>query len=345
MPEPLAPLNMTDKNRNYLLLHFVILLGSFVPTMVSWIEVLDAVKLVFVRTFIALFILSLIVYFNKHRIKIPPKQVRILIFSGFLMAAYWVLFVVSTKLSNASVTLVGIATSPIWVTFILPFFRGGSPDFYQLTTGINAAFGIYLISSNDFDYNTGMMVAIFAAFLGGLLTVINAVFVKKHHHIVVTFYQMIGACLFMTICMPINAFITGDSMRFEGVPLTDFLIAAAMAYLFSILAYSLLISVMKKISAFVVTLSNNLSPVYGILIALVLSNKNEQMNIYFYSGAVIIVASVIALPLVSLFFKQTNTSSPKTDDALKNDRIKSKINTLRKVIEIEEEEKRKQHLS
>ena len=310
------------------------------PTMVSWIEVLNAVKLVFFRCFIALIILAAIVFFRKHKIKVPKDQLRVLILSGCLMATYWVLLVVATQVSNASVTLVGVATSPIWVTFILPFFNGGRPDFYQFMTGLNAVFGIYMIASNNFDYEAGMIVAIVAAFVGALLTVVNARFVKTHHHTVVTFYQMIGAFIFMTICLPFYSSYMGESISFSDAPISDFFIAAAMAYLFSVFAYSLLIAVMKKISAFTVTLSNNLSPIYGILIALVLSSKNEQMNIYFYSGATIIVASVIAFPVVQLFFKEMPSKGVKT---VKKKKVSKEIEAIRKAIEDEERERERQN--
>ncbi len=305
--------------------------------MISWVEELNknAIKLVFVRTFMALIILGGIVAYNKHKIKIPKGQIRILALSGCLMATYWVLLVVATNLANASVVLVGIATSPIWVTFILPFFNGGRPDFYQLMTGLNAIFGIYMIASNDFEYEAGMIVAILAALVGALLTVVNARFVKSHHQTVVTFYQMIGAFGLVTIGMPIYSIVTKTSMDVFNAPPTDYIIAFTMAYLFSVLAYSMLIGVMKKISAFTVALSTNLSPIYGVVIALLLSKKDEAMNIYFYSGAIIIVASVIAFPVLQIIFK--NALSEKKLE--KQAKVQRDMEILRQTIEDEENEK------
>lgn len=330
---------MTDKTKNYVLLHFLILLGSFVPTMVSWIQVLSSVQLVFIRVVIAFVILSGLVYFNKHNLKVPRKQIQTLVLSGSLLASYWVLLVVATKVSNASVTLIGIAVAPIWVTFILPFFNGGRPNFYQFMTGINAGFGIYMISSNDFDYTLGMIVAIAAAFFAALVMVISSKFVQNHHHTVITFYQMAGAVIFLTFCLPFESTITGNDSSFSDAPVSDYVIAAAMAYLFSVFAYSLTISVMKKISAFTVTLSNNLVPVYGILIALVLSSKDEKMNLYFYSGATIIVASVIAFPIVQLFFKSIPSENTQIVKEKKKKKVDKELEAIRKAIEAEEAEK------
>ena len=58
------------------------------------------------------------------------------------------------------------------------------------------------------------------------------------------------------------------------------------------------VGVMKFISPYTVMLTINLEPVYGIALAVLIFEKNEQMSFSFYIGAAIILITVILNGLI-----------------------------------------------
>ncbi len=289
-------------DKEHLQLHFLIFLSSFIPSVAILISI-PAVELVFFRTFIAMLILGVILFVKKLRPDIGLKNIGFLFLTGILTAVYWSLLMVSAKVANASVTLIGLATSPLWVSFLQPLLQGTKVGFYKVVTGLNAIFGVYMIFSSDFDYEWGMALAISAAFFGALVTVLNSSLAKNHNHLVVTFYQMLGAFIGTACFLPLyGKFLTAGGLNLSP-NLLDIGLIVALAFVFSVYAYSVLIKIMKSISPFTVALATNLSPIYGILIALAVFGRSELMNIYFYAGSIIIIASVTASPLADWLFK------------------------------------------
>jgi drug/metabolite transporter (DMT)-like permease len=283
-------------------LHFIILMNSFIPTITIFIS-LPSVELVFLRTFAALLMLAVTVKLLKISLGIDTKEFLQIFASGILTSIYWMLLALAAKLSNASVTLTGLATIPLWISLINPLFVGKKPNLYQVLTGLTAFFGVFVVVNAGFSYNWGLAVAITAAFCGGLLTIINARLGQKRHHLVITFYQMLGAWIGTSVFLPVyGGWLKGSPL--ELIPsLSDLLLILGLAFMFSVYAYSALIRIMGVLSPFTVAITTNISPIYGMLSAVFIFGKKEVMNIYFYSGALIIIASVIAYPLVNYLIK------------------------------------------
>lgn len=284
-------------------LHFLIFLSSFIPTVAILIQI-PAVEIVFFRTMMAILILGVVILYKKFDIRLKPRAILSMLLTGIVTSIYWALLAFSAKVANASVTLVGLATSPLWVSFIQTFFTKQGVSFYKIVTGLNAIFGVYMIFSSDFDYINGMYYAIAAAFFGALVTVLNSFLAKSHNHIVITFYQMAGAWIGTTVFLIIYSFAFPNEKIDIAPSFIDLLLIFALAFVFSVYAYSVLIKIMKVLSPFTVALATNLSPVYGIILAIVFFGHKELMNIYFYAGSIIIIASVMAAPLAEYLFKE-----------------------------------------
>lgn len=289
-----------QKSQDFLLLHFLVFMSSFIPTVGIWIT-LPATEIVFIRTIMAVLILGSVLYIKRISAWVSLKSLLLLLFSGIITAIYWILLIYSAKVANASVTLVGIATSPLWISFMSPIFSGKKFSFYQLVTGLNAVFGVYMIYSSNFTHSSGLTVAIAAAFFGALVTVLNGKLIQKHHHLVITFYQMVGAWTGTGLFLLFSTVVIAREIVI--VPTwADLALILLLAAFFSVYAYSAFIKVMRSLSPFTVALATNLSPVYGIVIAIAIFGRQELMSIYFYSGAVIILASILAFPLAQFFF-------------------------------------------
>jgi drug/metabolite transporter (DMT)-like permease len=61
----------------------------------------------------------------------------------------------------------------------------------------------------------------------------------------------------------------------------------------TVLANHLMLSALKKISAFTLNVSLNLEPVYGIIIAIILFQEHKQMGKGFFIGMSLIAISVM----------------------------------------------------
>jgi drug/metabolite transporter (DMT)-like permease len=55
--------------------------------------------------------------------------------------------------------------------------------------------GLYIIYIDDFAYGIGLLMSLGSAILGAIFSVLNHGFVRKHHPVTITFYEMTGAWL------------------------------------------------------------------------------------------------------------------------------------------------------
>ncbi len=288
--------NTMGKRIDFLQLHLIILLNSFIPKILIEISI-PSTEIVFLRTILATILLFFYLKYKNISINLDKKVIFQLLFWGVITSLYWILLSDAAKTSNSSVTLVGMATTSLWVS-LMTFFSRSKINFFQIAISILGFIGVYVIYTSNFDYTLGFSIAIIAAFVGAGLTVGNAHFAQTQNHFVVTFYLMAGATLGTGIFLPFHYHYFSES-NLNFVPtLYDLALIVGLAAVYSIYLYSAFIKVMKRISAFIVALTSNMSPIYGILFSLFIYQKKEFMTLNFYIGAIIILASVFTYPLV-----------------------------------------------
>ncbi len=291
---------MSENKSYYLQLHFIILISSLTPSINKLIN-LTSLEIVFYRTLIATLIFGGYVFIKKLNIRLEQRLIAELLIVGLITAVYWTLHALAAKIANSSVTLVGVATSPLWVSVINPIITNKRMDYYQILTGVCAVFGVYMIFGAGFEYGLGLFIAMIAAFFGALITVLNAQFAKSQNLYVVSFYQMSGAWVGSILMFPFFNYFNDTS--FHTPSTLDILLIIFIAFASSIYGYSVLIKVMRLISPFTVVLVSNLAPVYGMIAALLIYGKSEMMNMYFYAGTFVILFSVVAYPLMEMAAK------------------------------------------
>lgn len=92
--------------RDYLKLHFIIILWGFTAVLGELID-LPPVELVAWRTGIAAVTLALIV---RAEVLIPRRDAIIFVATGTIIGIHWILFFLSVKVANVSICMVGMAT-------------------------------------------------------------------------------------------------------------------------------------------------------------------------------------------------------------------------------------------
>ncbi len=289
---------MSSSFKDYLKLHFIVILWGFTSILGKEIG-MPTTDVVMYRTGIAAIALLILIRLRKGSVVIEKKGVIKLLATGLIVAAHWVLFFESARVSTVSVCLAGMATVTFWTSLLEPLFNRRKVSSFEVFLGLVAIGGLYLIFQFEFDNALGLVLAIGAAFLSATFYVMNAIYTKKDSPYVITFYEMIGACIGLLIFIPIyQSTILETSIGYAVPSLRDvgFLLVLSLAC--TVYAFAESVELMRRISAFTVNLSINLEPVYGIIMAVLIYGEKERMSGGFYWGTLIILASVLCYPIL-----------------------------------------------
>lgn len=212
-----------------------------------------------------------------------------IILAGAIIAAHWISFFHSIKISTVSVTLATVSTAAFFGSILEPLFYRRRLNISELLLGLMVIMGLYLIFTFEGNYTAGILVALLSAFLAASFQVLNGKLVKNHSAHRITLLEMIGGWL----CISLYLLITGglDSSLFQLTGL-DWLWLAILGSVCTAYAFIESVAVMKQISPFTFLLSINLEPIYGILLALIIFGEDEKMDPWFYLGAAIILSSL-----------------------------------------------------
>ena len=292
--------SQTSLFKSYLHLHFLVFVWSFTAILGKLISI-PSLEIVFYRTLFAFIALFFIIKLKGLSLSLDKKNFAAIFSTGSIIALHWVLFFLSARVSNISICLAGMATSSLWTSLIDPIISKRKIKIYEIVLGIVAIIGISVVFDAVIDQYIGFLIAVASGFLASVFMVINSRLVKKRDHFVISFYQMLGAFLFVLLFLAIYGFIiTDDSIRLS-LNLSDTICLLILALACTVYAYSSSIKLMHKISAFAMTLTINLEPVYGILLAVIIFKDEERMGPAFYWGTAIILCSVLLYPVLSYY--------------------------------------------
>ncbi|MDF9796716.1 drug/metabolite transporter (DMT)-like permease [Catalinimonas alkaloidigena] len=300
---------MAGQVKHYIHLHFVVLIWGFTAILGLFITI-PAVEIVLYRTLLATVALAVLLLLWRKPLQLENRAMIQIMLTGCLIGAHWILFFGSARVSTASVCLAGMATSSLWTSFIEPFFYRKKIKLYEVGLGLMVIFGLYLIFSFEFNHALGLIMAVASAFLASLFTVINSKFTKQYYHYTITFYEMGGAFLFTLLFLPFySKYISEGGLVYWQPTAMDWVYLTVLALLCTVYAYSASVGLMKNVSAYAVNLTTNMEPVYGILLALILLGDKEQMTPGFYAGTGIILASVIAYPIIRRYQRRKSAKA------------------------------------
>lgn len=281
--------------KNHLKLHFVVLLYGFTAILGKLIT-LPAPQMVWYRMIIASLVLGAFIWFKKIPLTIGWKNIVRIMMVGLIVAFHWITFFHAVKISNVSVTLGCMASTTLFASFLEPIIFRKKIKWLEVFIGLLIITGLYLIFQFELSYWEGIITALVSAFLAGLFTVLNKLFIDKHHPVTISFYEMvsgflsIGVFLFFIDVLPNNILVPTKMDVFFILILG----IACTAY-----AFVVAVDVMKVLSAYTVVLAINMEPVYGILLAFFIFGQSEFMSTGFYIGTFVILAAVFLHPVIS----------------------------------------------
>ena len=298
--------------RHFLELHFIVFLWGFTAILGKLITI-PAVELVFYRTLAATAALAVILYVKKIGFRLGWRTTLQIMGVGVLICAHWILFFASARVSSVAICLAGLSTVSLWTALLEPLFTSKKLQALEVLMSLLIIAGLYLIFRFEIDHLLGILMAVGSALLGALFTIINARLVRVHRALVISYYEMAGACLGTLVFFPLYAtWLTDTGQLALGLTAWDSVWLLLLALVCTVYPFTASVHLMQRISAFTVNLSVNLEPVYGIVLALIFFKDTERMSAGFYVGAAIILGSVFAHSLIERYLarRRPGTISP-----------------------------------
>jgi drug/metabolite transporter (DMT)-like permease len=279
-----------DKTLNsYFLLHLIVFIWGFTAVLGALIS-LEALPLVWYRMIFATGFILLFIAYKKIPLNLPKKTIIALIFAGLIIALHWLTFFKAIKESNISVTLACLSTGAFFTSLLEPIFYKRKIIAYEVLFGLIVIIGLYIIFRVQGNYIYGIILALSSAFLSALFSVINGKFAVKYDPTIISFYEISGGVLFLSVFL---LFTQSFTAAFFTLSLNDLFWLLILSSVCTAYAFIASVGVMKYLSPYTVMLTINLEPIYGIILALLVFNDKEKMSFQFYIGAFIILSTVI----------------------------------------------------
>ena len=294
---------MDSRAKNILLMHFVILIFGFTGILGKLITI-EAIPLVFWRTLIGG---GAIYVWLKVRRKVSRKSTADLLKMGgigLLVAIHWITFFASIKISNVSVALTMLATSPMFIGFLEPLIFKRKIDWRELTVAGVVLVGVGTIFSFDTTYHQGMILGIISAFFASLFATFNGVLIKTHDASNISLVELLSASAAIFILLFFTGEVNGDLFVLSGQDWFWITILALVATSFAFIAFT---SVMKVLTPFTTSVAINLEPIYSIILAVIIFGDEEIMGTRFYIGASIIICAVFLNTLLKRKSRKNNS--------------------------------------
>ncbi len=277
--------------RSYLELHVAVFLFGFTAILGALID-MSAMALVCWRVVLSGLFFVLMVNWPRLRSIRRSEWIQLLVI-GMIVAVHWLCFYGAIKLSNASITLVCMATASFFTALVEPLFTGTRWKWQELMLGLLIVPAMVLIVNGvDTSMYLGVGVGLAAAFLAAVFASWNKCLVDNIHPLDMSAIEIWSAAVVMIVVTPlVDLFITPLEWQIEGA--WQWLYMLVLVLLCTNLAYLLAVRALKELSAFAANLVINLEPVYGILLAWIILKENKEMSETFYFGAAIIVLVII----------------------------------------------------
>ena len=288
---------MTTRSHLYLLLHFTILVWGFTGIIGKFLEIshLSSVEIVFWRTLIGWTTLLVYLIIIRQQILIGSNNILKLLGNGVLIGLHWYCFFEAIIRSNVSIALVFLSTTALFTSFVEPIITKKKFEPKELITSVLVVVGIVIIMNDldifsNHDYFIGIVYSLISALLAALFSVLNSVFVKSNHAGVISFYELLGGFVFISVLFLISGDLVVNELKLSIEQIVWLLILGTICTSF---AFLMGVYVMRFIPAYTVNLSVNLEPIYAIILALLFFKDSELMGMSFYLGAFIVVGSIL----------------------------------------------------
>ena len=277
---------IVEERQAYLQLHACVILWGFTAILGRLIS-LPAVQLVCWRMALVAVVLLAVRRTWFGVAGMPRRSVFVFVAIGSIVAAHWVAFYTSIKISNASVAVACLGLGSIFAAIIEPIVMRRPHERLELLLGVLAVPGVVLIVGGvPLEMRLGIAAGVVAALLSAIFTTLNKRFASSGDPFAITFLEMTAGAVVLSVPAALSGLTLPTQM--------DAIWLVVLAVACTLLPFVMWIQSLKHVSAFSTLLILNLEPVYAILLAAVLFQEYEDLTPLFYGGtAIVLLLSLI----------------------------------------------------
>lgn len=292
--------HIPHKTSDWLLLHWLVILYGFTP-IIGKLITLQAVSLVWWRLLFACIALFIFLIYKKINLQVDRGIAIKLLANGAIVGAHWFFFYQAIKISNVNIALSGFATMTLFTAFIEPWVYKRRINLLEILLGFVTLLGLWIILEATEMAWEGLTYGILAALTASLFVTFNGKLSHKVSTYNITAYELSGAFLLLTLLH----FVLPQLVIVPIVQTSDLIWLIVLSTIATVYPFVQAIKLARIFSPYTLILTNNLEPVYGILLAFIFFGKDEIMNPMFYLGALLILACVFTYPALK-YWKRTN---------------------------------------
>jgi drug/metabolite transporter (DMT)-like permease len=288
-----------EYRKAYLLYHLCVFLWGFTAVFGKIIDLQETV-LVWYRMGITSIILLLIPSLWRTIRSVDKKTLLQLTGIGILVTCHWITFYGSIKASNISVALTCLATTSFFVSVFEPIMFRKKFIWYELILAILVIPAIYLIFRFSGEYTNGIILGLASTIFATVFSLLNKKMISKTAPLNITFIEIATGFLLLCCIMP---FYISSQTSINLVPSwADVWNLIAFSVFCTVVPFTLSLYCMRHISVFTASITLNLEPVYGIIMAICFFNENEYLAPGFYAGTILILLVVFINPFIQRKF-------------------------------------------
>jgi drug/metabolite transporter (DMT)-like permease len=291
---------MKPTTRATLQIHFCVLLWGFTAILGKLIS-LPALPLVWWRLAVVVAVLALVPSVLRS-VRVLPARLW-LAYSGIgaLVALHWLTFYGAIKLANASVAATCIALATPLTALVEPWLTRTRFSARDLLLGLAVLPGVALVVGGvPAGMREGVVIGAVSALLVAVFGTLNKRVAHRGEALTATALELGAGFVVLTAIAPLLPAILPElaGPLLEWPAPQDAVLLVVLALACTLLPFSLSFVALRHISAFSAQLAVNLEPVYAIVLAIVLLGEQRELTTQFYLGVAIILAAVLARPLV-----------------------------------------------
>ena len=236
---------------------------------------------------------------------------------GIIVCAHWLTFYGSIKLGNSvSITLACLGSASFFAAIIEPLILKSKFIKKDILIGLVVIVGVLFISfslpennNDNISYPAAIGTGLISAALAALFTTLNKKNIEKSHPLTISAIEMLAGALLLSFIVPLTTEHTiwypqVDISKFDPQNLQngslDLIWVLVLAIFCTNLTFYLGTYSLKYLSAFTANLTVNLEPIYGIILGILIFHENNELNMKFYVGTIIIIGAIFINPILSL---------------------------------------------
>ncbi len=277
-----------ELNLSFILMSTSGLFGKIIP--------LEPVTIIFYRCLLAGIALVGFLYIRKQLKLYWNRDMRFFITSSILLTLHWVTYFQAIKMAGVALAMLALFTYPVITSLLEPLFFKTRHSRIELLSSLVVLVGLAVIVP-EFSLNNksmqGVLLGLISAILYTIRNIMNRGKIKSYSGTQIMCYQLLLSTLFLLPFIMVET---------EPIARSNWPNLILLALITTAIAHTLFVKALSHFTASTVAIFSCLTPVYGILWAVLLANELLTKNIII--GGIVIIATTI--------FQSINHYRPKT---------------------------------